>query len=146
AFAFTLKNINDSTAKQLEQVTAENETLKKQNSDLKILYENWTIEGQIAASLPEKTKLFVDAKNTHISSTGDFSSNIYLKRGENDEVIPTALCFFNSEDGYKVINLNQKTSKDFELFGITISKEKHQIRIGKPIKLRKAILFKDGKP
>ena len=67
AFAFTLKNINDATAKQLEQVSTENENLKKQNSDLKILYENWTIEGQIAASLPEKTKLFIDAKkHAHI--------------------------------------------------------------------------------
>lgn len=146
AFAFTLKNIDDSTAKQLENIIAENANLKKQNSDLKVLYENWTIKGQIAAGLPEKTKLFIDAKNTHISSTGDFSSSLYLKKDENDEIIPTALCFFNTEDGYKVINLNQKTSKDFLLFGITISKEKHLILIDKPIKLRKAILFRDGKP
>ncbi len=146
AFAFTLKYMNDSTSKQLEKVIAENENLKKQNSDLSSLYEHWTIQGQIAADLPEQTKLFVDAKNTHIASTGDFTSSLYLKKEKGTEVIPTALCFFNSQDGYKVINLNQKTSKDFELLGISISKEKHQIDIQKPIKLRKAILFRDGKP
>lgn len=146
AFGFSLKLITDSNAKRLEKLDEENARLKEDNRQLNQQYENWTIEGQVTGNLPEKTKLFVDARNTHFASTGDFSSNIYLKKERNSSIIPAALCFFNTEDGYKVINLNKSTSKDFALFGITINEQKRNIRIGKPVKLRKAILFRDGKP
>ena len=94
----------------------------------------------------EKIKLFVDCRSTHFTSTGDFSGNIYLRKERNSSVIPAALCFFNTEDGYKVINLNKNTSKDFDKFGIVINEGDKMIRIGKPVILRKAIMFKDGKP
>ncbi len=146
SFGFTLKLMTDDVGKELENAKAQNISLQEQNKNLQSLYQLWTIEGQITGSFPEKTKLFVDAKNTHFASTGDFSTSIYLRNDTNNIYYPTALCFFNSEDGYKVINLNKKTSKDFDLFGITILDDKHLIQISKPIKLRKAILFKDGKP
>lgn len=146
AFGFSLKLITDSNGKRIEQLTAENAVLKTSNQELSALYENWTIEGQVTGNLPEKTKLFVDARNTHFASTGDFSSKLYLKKDKNSSVIPAALCFFNTEDGYKVINLNKNTSKDLVLFGIEINEEAKSIRIGKPVKLRKAIMFRDGKP
>lgn len=140
AFGFSLKLIADSNGKRIEKLSAENSALKTENNDLKIQYENWTIEGQVTGSLPEKTKLFVDARNTHFSSTGDFSSKLYLKTEKNSSAIPAALCFFNTEDGYKVINLNKNTSKDFSLFGIEINEQAKSIRIRKPVKLGKAII------
>ena len=140
AFGFSLKLIADSNGKRIEKLSAENSALKTENDDLKIQYENWTIEGQVTGSLPEKTKLFVDARNTHFSSTGDFSSKLYLKTEKNSSAIPAALCFFNTEDGYKVINLNKNTSKDFSLFGIEINEQAKSIRIRKPVKLGKAII------
>ena len=60
--------------------------------------------------------------------------------------MPAALCFFNTEDGYKGINLNKNTSKDFGLFDIVINENTKNIRISKPVILRKAILLRDGKP
>ena len=140
AFGFSLKLIADSNGKRIEKLSAENSALKTENDDLKIQYENWTIEGQVTGSLPEKTKLFVDARNTHFSSTGDFSSKLYLKTEKNSSAIPAALCFFNTEDGYKVINLNKNTSKDFSLFGIEINEQAKSIRIRKPVKLGKSII------
>jgi hypothetical protein len=140
AFGFSLKLIADSNGKRIEKLSAENSALKTENNDLKIQYENWTIEGQVTGSLPEKTKLFVDARNTHFSSTGDFSSKLYLKTEKNSSAIPAALCFFNTEDGYKVINLNKNTSKDFSLFGIEINEQAKSIRIRKPVKLGKSII------
>lgn len=140
AFGFSLKLIADSNRKRIEKLSAENSALKTENDDLKIQYENWTIEGQVTGSLPEKTKLFVDARNTHFSSTGDFSSKLYLKTEKNSSAIPAALCFFNTEDGYKVINLNKNTSKDFSLFGIEINEQAKSIRIRKPVKLGKSII------
>lgn len=146
AFAFSLKLISDTNIKRIEKLEGLNAALKSENDDLKTQYEYWTIEGQVTGNLPEKTKLFVDSRNTHFTATGDFSSNIYLRKEKQSSSIPAALCFFNTEDGYKVINLNKNTSKDFDLFGITINEDSKNIRITKPVLLRKAILFKDGKP
>ena len=146
AFAFSLKLITDSNIKRIDKLDSQNTVLKTENEQLKSQYEYWTIEGQVTGDLPEKTKLFIDNRKTHFASTGDFSSNIYLRKEPNSSVIPAALCFFNTEDGYKVINLNKNTSKDFDLFGIRIDEEAKKISLTKPVILRKAILFKDGKP
>lgn len=143
AFAFSLKLVTDENNQVLAQLSRQNKQLNQENSALKNLYESWTIEGQIIANLPEKTKLFVDARNTHFSATGDFSSKLYIKKEANTSTIPAALCFFNTEDGYKVINLNKNTSKDFGVFGIAISEERKNIRIGKPVMLRKPVKFRD---
>lgn len=146
AFAFSLKLINDSNVKRIERLDNENKALTTENMKLNSQYENWTIEGQVTGNLPEKTKLFVDCKTTHFASTGDFSSSVYLRKEPNSSVIPAALCFFNTEDGYKVINLNKNTSKDFDLFGIRIDEQARKISLSKPVVLRKAIMFRDGKP
>jgi len=146
AFAFSLKLISDSNIKRIETLNRENKALKAENEKIMSQYEYWTIEGQVTGDLPEKTKLFVDCRTTHFASTGDFSSNIYLRKEPNSSIIPAALCFFNTEDGYKVINLNKNTSKDFDLFGIRIDEQKKKISLTKPVVLRKAILFRDGKP
>ena len=146
AFAFSLKLISDSNIKRIETLSRENKALKAENEKIMSQYEYWTIEGQVTGDLPEKTKLFVDCRTTHFASTGDFSSNIYLRKEPNSSIIPAALCFFNTEDGYKVINLNKNTSKDFDLFGIRIDEQKKKISLTKPVVLRKAILFRDGKP
>lgn len=146
AFAFSLKLLNDNSLKRIQRLDAQNATLMTENNDLKTQYEYWTIEGQVSGDVPEKTKLFVDCRSTHFTSTGDFSSNIYLRKERNSSVVPATLCFFNTEDGYKVINLNKNTSKDFDKFGIVINEGNKMIRIGKPVILRKAIMFKDGKP
>jgi len=146
AFAFSLKLISDSNVKRIETLGRENKALKTENEQMKSQYEYWTIEGQVTGNLPEKTKLFVDCRTTHFASTGDFSSNIYLRKEPNSSIIPAALCFFNTEDGYKVINLNKSTSKDFDLFGIRIDEKSKKISLDKPVVLRKAIMFRDGKP
>ncbi|MBC7746146.1 MAG: hypothetical protein H7096_13705 [Flavobacterium sp.] len=146
AFAFSYKLLNDSNARRIEKLNNQNTALIFENTNFKNQYEYWTIEGQVTGNSPERTKLFVDCRSTHFASTGDFSSNIYLRNENNYSIVPTALCFFNTEDGYKVINLNKKTSKDFDKFGIVIDISNKLIRIGKPIVLRKAIMFKDGKP
>jgi hypothetical protein len=146
AFAFSLKLISDSNMKRIETLGRENKALKAENEQMRSQYEYWTIEGQVTGNLPEKTKLFVDCRTTHFASTGDFSSNIYLRKEPNSSIIPAALCFFNTEDGYKVINLNKNTSKDFDLFGIRIDEKSKKISLSKPVVLRKAILFRDGKP
>ena len=79
--------------------------------------------------MPEKTKLFVDCRSTHFTSTGDFSGNIYLRKERNSSVIPAALCFFNTEDGYKVINLNKNTSKDFNTLNTVFNEGNKMIRM-----------------
>jgi hypothetical protein len=51
--------------------------------------------------------------------------------------LPKALCFFNKQDGYKVININRQTNPaDLAPFKVTFNDSLRQILIGNPIDIQ----------
>jgi hypothetical protein len=96
--------------------------------------QQWTMEGSVISSIPKETRIFFDQKGSDFFETGDFKMifNCGLENGIPD--LPKALCIFNKQDGYKVINMNQSlNASDIATYGIQFDSSKHYIRIGQKI-------------
>ena len=94
----------------------------------------WTMEGSVISSIPKETRIFFDQKGSDFFETGDFKMNFKCALENGIPDLPKALCIFNKQDGYKVINMNQSlNASDITTYGIQFDSSKHYIRIGQKI-------------
>ena len=73
-------------------------------------HQQWVMKGNILSTSPKQTKVFFDQRGTDFWETGEFSMNFNAELQEGKPVLSKALCIFNKDDGYKVLNL----SRDFK--------------------------------
>ncbi|MFI5152051.1 MAG: hypothetical protein ACHQET_01875 [Chitinophagales bacterium] len=96
--------------------------------------QHWTMEGSVISSIPKETRIFFDQEGSDFFETGDFKMNFNCSLENGLPELPKALCIFNKQDGYKVINMNQTlNASDIVTYGIQFDSSKHYIRIGQKI-------------
>jgi hypothetical protein len=74
--------------------------------------QQWVMKGNILFTSPKQTKVFFDQTGTNFWETGEFSMNFYADLLEGKPALPKALCIFNKDDGYKVLNLSRDYKSD----------------------------------
>ena len=116
--------------KTIDELTAQ---LKQIEGSL----QEWKMDGNVISSIPEQTKFFYDEESVSVSSTGDFEVKIYCTLEDGKPKLPRALCFFNKQDGYKVVNINRQSNPpDLTAFNVSFNDSLRRISIGKPIDLQ----------
>jgi hypothetical protein len=102
--------------------------------------QEWKMTGNVVSSIPEQTKIFFDGEHARFASTGDFDIRVYCDVENGQPQLPRALCFFNKQDGYKVININRQTNPaDIATFGILFNDSLRLITIANPINIQSKI-------
>jgi hypothetical protein len=87
------------------------------------------MSGRIISDSPELTKIFVDGQFPSPSSNGQFEAYLFIRQdGGNKLRLPNAVCFYNKNEGYKIIDL---TRKKYAVIDTTLK----QIQITDTIKL-----------
>jgi hypothetical protein len=86
--------------------------LKQAKQDLvteRSKYQQWTMSGRIISNAPELTKIFVDGQFPSPSSNGQFEASLFMRQeGARKLRLPSAVCFYNKNEGYKIIDLTRK--------------------------------------
>lgn len=99
--------------------------------------QQWIMKGYIVSTSPKQTKVFFDQTGTNFWETGEFSMNFDADLRAGKPVLPKALCIFNKEDGYKVLNLSRDfKSDDIKNFGINFDDSAHLIKIDSAIDIQ----------
>lgn len=99
--------------------------------------EQWEIQGNIVSSSPKLTKVFFDETGGKFFETGEFSLPFEcdLKNGKAD--LPKAVCIFNKDDGYKVLNISRDfRSDDIKNYAISFNDSSRLIRIDSAIDIQ----------
>ncbi len=92
--------------------------------------QQWVMEGNVVSTSPKQTKVFFDESGTNFYETGEFSMNFNAELKNGKAALPKALCIFNKDDGYKVLNLSREfNSPDIKAFGINFIDSSHIIKI-----------------
>lgn len=113
----------------------ENSALRNKISELESASEVWTMEGQLETSSVEQTKFFLDDGEAKVFSTGRFKVLMKVPVVNSKPQLPEAVCVFNRNTSYKVIDLNRVSSADLKVYGIVFSDKEKAIRFSQPIKL-----------
>lgn len=130
AGGITFPLMNNEQQKKIDDLT-------RQLNALQGSVQEWKMIGSVVSSVPEQTKVFYDEDHTRFVSTGDFDVKFYCEVEDGRPVLPKALCFFNRQDGYKVININRQTNPaDLATFNVTFNDSLRQILIGNPIDIQ----------
>lgn len=99
--------------------------------------QQWIMKGYIVSTSPKQTKVFFDQTGTNFWETGEFSMNFYADMQAGKPTLPKALCIFNKDDGYKVLNLSRDfKSDDIRNFGINFDDSAHLIKIDSVIDIQ----------
>jgi hypothetical protein len=130
AGGITFPLMNNEQQKKIDDLT-------RQLNALQGSVQEWKMIGSVVSSVPEQTKVFYDEDHTRFVSTGDFDVKFYCEVEDGRPVLPKALCFFNKQDGYRVININRQTNPaDLATFNVTFNDSLRQILIGNPIDIQ----------
>jgi hypothetical protein len=98
-------------------------------------YRNWIVIGQLDSKTPELTKIFIDEENISINALGKFKASIIAKTDDNNRVrLPGAVCFFNQQEGYSVVDLSTRDK-------VEIDSISGQISIREVIKLKTPVRY-----
>jgi hypothetical protein len=99
--------------------------------------QQWTMKGNVISTSPKQTKAFFDESGTSFYETGEFAMNFYADLQQGKPVLPKALCIYNKDDGYKVLNLSRDfKSDDIKNFGIVFDDSAHMIKIDSAIDIQ----------
>ena len=94
-------------------------------------------ERKYSIYFPKQTKVFFDQTGTSFWETGEFSMSFNAELEDGKPVLPKALCIFNKDDGYKVLNLSRDfKSDDIKNFGINFDDSAHLIKIDSAIDIQ----------
>ena len=100
-------------------------------------HQQWTMKGNIVSSSPKQTKVFFDESGTSFYETGEFAMNFNAELQQGKAVLPKALCIFNKDDGYKVLNLSRDfKSNDIKNYGIGFDDSARLIKIDSAIDIQ----------
>ena len=125
--------LKNEQAKIIEQ---QNEKIKQLENTMNS-HQQWVMKGYILSTSPKQTKVFFDQNGTNFWETGEFSMNFNAELDEGKPELPKALCIFNKDDGYKVLNLSRDfNSNDIKNFGITFDDSAHLIKIDSAIDIQ----------
>lgn len=103
--------------------------------------QEWVMKGNIVSTSPKQTKVFFDESGTSFYETGEFAMRFNADLQEGKAVLPKALCIFNKDDGYKVLNLSRDfRSQDIKNYGIKFDDSMHTIRIDSFINIQSKAL------
>ncbi|MOA42863.1 hypothetical protein D3C78_1649550 [compost metagenome] len=97
--------------------------------------EIWTMEGQLETNSVEQTKFYIDNGEVKVFSTGRFKVLMKVPVVNSKPQLPEAVCVFNRNSSYKIIDLNRLSSADLKVYGIVFSDKEKAIRFSQPIKL-----------
>ena len=121
---------------QSKLIDQQNEKIKQLESMLGS-HQQWTMKGNIVSSSPKQTKVFFDESGTSFYETGEFAMNFNAELQQGKAVLPKALCIFNKDDGYKVLNLSRDfKSNDIKNYGIAFDDSARLIKIDSAIDIQ----------
>ena len=93
-------------------------------------HQQWVMKGNIVSTSPKQTKVFFDESGTNFWETGEFAMTFNAELQNGKPVLPKALCIFNKNDGYKVLNLSRDfNSEDIKNYGVQFDDSSHTIKI-----------------
>lgn len=125
--------LKNEQAKIIEQ---QNEKIKELENTMSS-HQQWVMKGNILSTSPKQTKVFFDQRGTDFYETGEFSMNFNTELENGKPILPKALCIFNKDDGYKVLNLSRDfKSDDIKNFGINFDDSTHTIKIDSAIDIQ----------
>jgi hypothetical protein len=100
-------------------------------------HQQWVMKGNVVSTSPKQTKVFFDESGTNFYETGEFAMNFNAELQNGKPALPKALCIFNKDDGYKVLNLSRDfNSPDIKAFGINFIDSSHTIMIDSAIDIQ----------
>jgi hypothetical protein len=118
--------LKNDQAKMIEQ---QNEKIKRLEAMVNT-HQQWVMKGNIVSTSPKQTKVFFDEAGTNFYETGEFSMNFKAELQQGKPMLPKALCIFNKDDGYKVLNLSRDfNSADIINYGISFNDSSRTIKI-----------------
>ena len=121
---------------QSKLIEQQNEKIKQLENTMSS-QQQWIMKGNIVSTSPKQTKVFFDESGTNFWETGEFSMNFYAALQQGKPVLPKALCIFNKDDGYKVLNLRRDfKSDDIKNYGIDFDDSAHMIKIDSAIDIQ----------
>ena len=121
---------------QSKLIDQQNEKIKQLESMLGS-HQQWTMKGNVVSSSPKQTKVFFDESGTSFYETGEFAMNFNAELQQGKAVLPKALCIFNKDDGYKVLNLSRDfKSNDIKNYGIGFDDSARLIKIDSAIDIQ----------
>lgn len=129
--------INNSLSKELAEANAKidrmNDQLTRLTSEVtkeKGRYQKWKMVGKLDSQTPELTKIFIDEKTISINALGRFDVSMLIRTGQNKKFeLPDAVCFFNKNEGYSVVDLSERDN-------VAVDSTQNAIQIKKDIKLK----------
>lgn len=125
--------LKNDQAKVIEQQNAKIKQLENSISD----HQQWVMKGYIVSTSPKQTKVFFDESGTSFWETGEFSMNFNTELEKGKPLLPKALCIFNKDDGYKVLNLSRDfKSDDIKNYGINFDDSTRTIKIDSVIDIQ----------
>ncbi len=118
--------LKNEQAKLIEQQSEKIKQLENAISD----HQQWVMKGNILSTSPKQTKVFFDESGTNFWETGEFAMTFNAEIQNGKAVLPKALCIFNKDDGYKVLNLSRDfNAEDIKNYGIRFNDSLHMIKI-----------------
>jgi hypothetical protein len=121
---------------QAKLIDQQNEKIKQLENTLSS-HQQWTMKGNILSSSPKLTKAFFDESGTSFYETGEFTMNFNAEFQQGKAMLPKALCIYNKDDGYKVLNISRDfKSDDIKNYGIAFDDSAHLIRIDSAIDIQ----------
>ena len=125
--------LKNEQAKIIEQ---QNEKIKQLENSMNS-HQQWIMKGNILSTSPKQTKVFFDESGTNFWETGEFAMNFNAELQQGKPVLPKALCIFNNDDGYKVLNLSRDfNSDDIKNYRISFDDSAHTIKIDSAINIQ----------
>ena len=125
--------LKNEQAKVIEQ---QNEKIKQLENSMSS-HQQWVMKGNIVSTSPKQTKVFFDESGTNFWETGEFAMNFNAELQQGKALLPKALCIFNKDDGYKVLNLSRDfKSDDIKNYGIFFDDSAHMIKIDSAIDIQ----------
>ncbi len=100
-------------------------------------HQQWVMKGNVVSTSPKQTKVFFDESGTNFYETGEFAMNFNAELQQGKPLLPKALCIFNKDDGYKVLNLSREfKSDDIKNYGIVFDDSARMIKIDSAIDIQ----------
>jgi hypothetical protein len=125
--------LKNEQAKVIEQ---QNEKIRQLENSISS-HQQWVMKGNVVSASPKQTKVFFDESGTSFYETGEFAMNFNAELQRGKAVLPKALCIFNKDDGYKVLNLSRDfKSDDIKNYGIGFDDSAHMIKIDSAIDIQ----------
>jgi hypothetical protein len=108
-FLLVLVSIPVIYALQNNQLSKELENMKRELSEEKSKYQYWSITGILKSNEPEITKIFIDGENPIPNRSGMFTAACFIPYDivTHEIHLPNSVCFYNRNEGYKIVNLTK---------------------------------------